>query len=310
MSFLRLLRLSNLVILVATLYIITQRVIYPPLIAHGIAPSMTSKEYLLFLFIALCIGAGGYVYNDIIDQNTDTENNKRMIVGHTITQKIAFGVYVFLTLGPLLPMLSLIMEINRPDYLWYYFALVAIIFVYNQFLKSIALIGNVVVALLCSCAVVLPFLIEWDAMQILKVEDLSNYKLTLSFVGAFAVYCFLANLIREIIKDIEDIKGDQIIGLKTLPIVIGIPHTIRITLFLSASLLVCILSWLGFTLLGSGVITSSTTSIVVASLLLIIPLIGIIIKLTVTDEETDFHAISQYWKIYFVCGIIALILLT
>ncbi len=304
MTFFRLLRLPNLIILVVTLYTITQRVIYPPLIAHKIVPALTSKEYLLFLFIAMCIGAGGYVYNDIVDQKTDLENNKRLIVGHKITHKIALATYLFLMIAPLLPMLSLTMELERPDYLWYYLLVVVILWLYNQFFKKMPLIGNIVVASLCAFAVYMPYMLELDAMTLLKQSDQESHKEALYIVIAFTVFSFLANLIREIIKDIEDVEGDQADGHKTFPITFGIEKTNTLALAFTIILLVLIIAWV------IPLIMNYKVSSLLTSFLLIAPLSFLIVKMRKAKESIDYYNLSQYWKLYFAVGIISLVVMT
>ena len=44
----------------------------------------------------------------------------------------------------------------------------------------------------------------------------------------FAIFAFVLNLIREIIKDAEDSKGDYNQGMQTLPIVLGVNRTAKI----------------------------------------------------------------------------------
>lgn len=304
MTFFRLLRLPNLIILVVTLYTITQRVIYPPLIAHKIVPALTSKEYLLFLFIALCVGAGGYVYNDIVDQKTDLENNKRLIVGHKITNKIALGTYLFLMIAPLLPMLSLTMELHRPDYLLYYLFVVVILWLYNQFLKKMPLIGNIVVASLCAFAVYMPYILEMEGMVILKQTDLQSYREAFNIIIAFTVFSFLANLIREIIKDIEDIEGDQADGHKTFPIAYSIEKANTLVLAFTVILLVLIIAW------TIPFIIDFNISTFLSSLLLILPLGYLIAKIRKATESIHYYNLSQYWKLYFAVGIISLVMMT
>ena len=278
--------------------------IYPPLIAHEIKPALTSKEYLLFLFIALCIGAGGYVYNDIVDQRTDLENNKRLIVGHKITHKIALVTYLFLTIAPLLPMLSLTMELHRPDYLWYYLLLILILWLYNQYLKKMPLIGNIVVASLCALAVCMPYLLELDAMRQLKEADKISYGGVINIVLAFTAFSFLANLIREIIKDIEDIEGDQADGHRTLPIITSMHKANSVAMILSVALLIMIVTWT-----ISSLIEVNTASII-SGAFLIIPLVFLIIKMREATESIHFHNLSHYWKLYFAVGIISLMIMT
>jgi len=43
-----------------------------------------------------------------------------------------------------------------------------------------------------------------------------------------SIAAFLINLIREIVKDIEDIQGDHVARYRTLPIILGAQRTARI----------------------------------------------------------------------------------
>ncbi len=54
-----------------------------------------------------------------------------------------------------------------------------------------------------------------------------------------AVFAFLINLIRELLKDIEDIPGDNKLGIKTLPLKVGIQKTKHYLLIISAFLILC-----------------------------------------------------------------------
>jgi 4-hydroxybenzoate polyprenyltransferase len=44
----------------------------------------------------------------------------------------------------------------------------------------------------------------------------------------YAIFAFVINLIREIVKDLEDINGDTSQGMKTLAIVLGILKTTKL----------------------------------------------------------------------------------
>lgn len=86
---------------------------------------------------------------------------------------------------------------------------------YNLLLKGLPLIGNVVVALIIS----MTFLFCGAAFN--KMGDMI----------VPACLSFGLTLVREIVKDLADIDGDKALGMKTLPIVIGIKTTIRLLIF-------------------------------------------------------------------------------
>jgi len=305
LSFLRLIRLPNLIILLLTLYLITHQVIYPPLITYRIAPSMTSKEYLLMLFIVACIGAGGYIYNDIIDQKTDEENEKEPVVGSKIGKKLALWSFIFILLAPLLPLASLIMELERPDFLWYYLGLSLILLLYNIVFKRLPLIGNLIIALLCGLAVYTPFFLESKALSRLQLEDPSLYKSVELTVLGFAVFAALSNLIREIIKDQEDVSGDKKYGQMTLPILIGQKATSYIAITLCILLGAVIYRW--WDMMD---IPRYEMPLIFVRFLLLIPLLNFSIRIYKAHSKEDYTRLSRYLKIYFGLGLLSLIVIT
>ena len=301
MYLLKLLRLPNLFILVFTIYSITKWIIYPPLVAHGITSTFTSKELYLLLFITVCIGAGGYVYNDIMDQNSDAKNNKRLIVGHSVTKKIALLYYIFLVFAPLPAVLSLDMEHGFYYFTIGYLSLVFLLWIYNILLKRTPLLGNLLVAVLCGFAVFLPYLIEARPLKILSTEDPASYHTLTIAVFCFTIFSFLSNLIREVIKDIEDMEGDVLAGYKTLPIAIGVDQTKRIILIFETLLLMALIIWLYNISVDLG-------TLVLISTLVLGFLSFIVFKTLMARTKLEYSRLSLFLKMYFVIGLLALFL--
>jgi 4-hydroxybenzoate polyprenyltransferase len=81
---------------------------------------------------------------------------------------------------------------------------------YSARLKSYFLVGNLTIALL-------------SAVMVLVVPV--HYGSGNTAVWAYALFSFLISLVREMIKDMEDVKGDATFDRRTLPIVLGIPAT-------------------------------------------------------------------------------------
>ena len=305
MGLLRLIRLPNLIILLLTLYLITYRVIYPAFIEFQIQPSMTSKEYLLLLFIIACIGAGGYTYNDIIDQKADEANQKDPVVGSSIEKKLAWWVYIFIIIAPLLPLASLIMELHRPDLLWYYLGISGILLIYNLYLKKLPLIGNLTIALLCGAAVYTPYFLEAKALSELKTASANIYESVTMTVLGFTFFAGLSNLIREIVKDQEDVVGDEVTGHRTLPIMMGHRTTALVVIGLCISLCFAIVYW--WTRMGLPVFQPIY---LVMGMLLVLPLLYFSIRVYRAQDMSDFASLSHHLKIYFGVGLIALFMIT
>ncbi len=92
--------------------------------------------------------------------------------------------------------------------------------VYNRTLKKLPLVGNLAVSLLCSLAIYFP-----------EFPRMARYTLPA------CVFAFLATLARELVKDLEDVKGDFAVGLNTLPIAAGANPTRKLAFSLMAVLL-------------------------------------------------------------------------
>ena len=114
-------------------------------------------------------------------------------------------------------------------------------------------------------------------------------------------FSVLTNVIREIIKDIEDINGDLKIKAKTLPIVLGRKRASKVAFFFSAVLLVVLLVVLQslkeeYLLLFYGLI------------FILLPLLYFMYKLWISKTKKDFSKLSNLMKLIMLFGILSMIL--
>src|SRR5690554_8055946 len=95
-------------------------------------------------------------------------------------------------------------------------------------LKRTLVIGNVVIALLTGLVPVLVGIYYQDFFKTVTLDSaypfhLNGYQFFPVYLGiTLGVFAFVLNLTREIIKDMQDIKGDLIIKARTIPIVYGV----------------------------------------------------------------------------------------
>ena len=117
-------------------------------------------------------------------------------------------------------------------------------------------------------------------------------------MGAYAGFAFLLNLVREMVKDIEDIEGDEEAGLRTLPIAAGVPFTKLLAV--------------GFTLITVNFIAKfqinqflvGQTWVAIFTLLLVqVPLLYITYKLFKASVKKDFTHISKVIKLVMLMGL-------
>lgn len=224
------------------------------------------------------IAAGGYIINDYYDVKIDYVNKPhRVVVGKDIARRQAILFHVVLSclgvaLGVLLGWRILAVNIFSVLLLWWY----------SNNLKRLALVGNLAVALL-------------TGLSIYAVEIL--YKTGNQIILLYAAFAFFMTLIREIIKDMEDLKGDTTFGCKTLPIVYGIRKT-KLILY-------------GLVLLFLIIVT--VVNIIYEPLpfsyyvfFLYVPLVFVVYRLMRADTTKDFRRLSNLCKIIMLLGILSL----
>jgi 4-hydroxybenzoate polyprenyltransferase len=192
------------------------------IVSGGILEFDEKTGFVLFQFIGLAfIATGGYIFNDIRDIETDTLNHrKRPLAQGIISIKKAKVYFLVLTLlGSSLFFYPFIF-IHKFYLLLVPIVNVLVLLLYSIKFKGKPLIGNVIVAaLLC------------QPIWLGHVLAINSFDFTLD-IAFLTLFCFVSNLLREVLKDLEDIKGDKIIGLETLPIIIGVRNTRKIGVYL------------------------------------------------------------------------------
>jgi 4-hydroxybenzoate polyprenyltransferase len=181
----------------------------------------------------------------------------------------------------------------------------ALLWVYASNLKKTALIGNIVVALLAAFVPLAVLTFEYGAMlltywDVIQMNVLGNpFQYMFDWTFYLALFAFITTLIRELIKDIEDVEGDEQTQMKTLAVKMGIEKTTNAAVILSALTAVLLLvSALKFSLFEHNRIAILVYQIIV--------LIGLIVlsitKLRKAENKQQFHSISTLWKIIMLLG--------
>ena len=160
-------------------------------------------RFLLLVFSTVMIAAAGYIINDYYDQKVDMINRpKSVVVGIEFSRRPALLTHVFISamgilLGFWVDTLVGFIHIFSSSLLWYY----------SNYLKRLPLIGNMSIGLL-------------SGMSILIVLVFFHSVHEIAFI--YALFAFLMVFIREVLKDIEDVKGDEAFGIQTIPVIWGI----------------------------------------------------------------------------------------
>ncbi|MGB4838733.1 MAG: geranylgeranylglycerol-phosphate geranylgeranyltransferase [Saprospiraceae bacterium] len=293
-------RLKNLFIIALTQFVFYQYLIRQLRVE-------TKLDYLSFCLLSgstIIVAAAGYLINDIFDQKTDSLNKAHLsYIPEKIGNKSAKTYYISLLVSALIISLSLDLTVSH-----IYMTLIAIIFsaflyAYAKFWKGTIIFGNVVVSLLVSSVTGILFLAERETITV--ISNFNNSGIIFEIFAGYMIFSFLVNLIREIIKDIEDHGGDKHYGVQTLPVVYGIEVAKSTCMFLSLFTVLIASGWL---LVSHEV--KDFRYIVFVLLLVVSPLIFIIQILAKSASKKDFTKISSILKWIMLTGIGSIILIS
>lgn len=231
LAFPRLLRLPNLAILLLAQWIPYWLVLRPAILQAGGIPVLDERRFGLLAANTLLAAMAGYVINDYFDRDMDAINRPgRVVVGSIISPGFALFLYWFLLALSTYFSLRLFLELPEPRShwpLWVFPAVSAGLFLYAWGLKCTPVLGNLLVALLCGIAPVLPLLPEDRALWLTSFSSPGRIHEAVSLVWFYALFAFVVNLFREQVKDLADFSGDGACGCNTLAVVRG-PRTARV----------------------------------------------------------------------------------
>lgn len=305
-TYLKLVRAGNLLIIAATLYVLRIFIFDTYLSYCNYKPMIGNGMFFALVLAMMLIAAAGYIINDYFDQSIDGINKpEKQIVGTLVPSKYAqnlfyvlsgIGIFIFMIAAWKVSSINLaIIPAITAMMLWYYS------FKY----KRLFLWGNIVVAFLSAFIIIVYWLFEFFAMKhnALALVDCNRIfqtitKITFIYFG----FAFIVSLIREIIKDVVDIEGDSSHARKTLPIVLGISKTKKI-LFALLSIFLASVVFLQIKLYLADSVWIVIYSIVMIS----IPIIYVFTKLLKAESKDDFSFISTLLKVIMVLGILFLI---
>lgn len=300
-SFLKIIRFPNLLIVSLTQLVLEYLVLLPTLQKAAIMPLLDNFHFGLLVFTTIIIAAAGYITNDIEDYELDIINKpQKVIIGNGITKKSAIRYYWILVVIGFLLAIYLALHINNFKLVLLYPTATLGLWGYSKYLKKKVLSGNIIVSFFVAFVAGIVLFAERDGFSKIGTKE---GRFIQTIFGAYLVFAFLANMIREIIKDMEDKEGDALQGCKTLPIVYGNRIAKMTGSFLGVLLLVFLIYALTF-LEQTGHLVAFWFAIFTV----ILPLIFLLYYLQKANQKIDFHRLSLLTKIIMLFGLILLII--
>ena len=311
-AFLQLIRWQNLLMVVLTMVLMRYAVLAPLIGKIGVTLINSTGEevpmslqfpwyqFALLVIATVLITAGGYVINDYFDIKTDLINKGKVIVGSKIPRRKAIMWHSIFNIAGVSAGFYIS---DKVGYLWLgimFLVVSGLLYFYSASYKRQFLIGNVLVAFLTAMVPMLVIFYEWPALYryyIINAVVLPKFNFIIFWIGGFALFAFLTNLIREIIKDTEDFEGDIAYGRNTIPVVIGVGSAKIVSIcLLVITIILLYLAWHFF--------ISDTITLIYISVMVVLPLLFVIYKLVRSSEKKQLHGASTIMKIVMLTGIL------
>jgi 4-hydroxybenzoate polyprenyltransferase len=274
-GFLKLTRFSNLLIILLAEYFTVFFLIASP---EDWQTYLLSEKLFLLVLSTLIIAASGYIINDYYDVKIDYINKPhRVVVGKVIKRRIVMVSHTVLNLTGIA-----IGYLVSPTIAIINFGCALLLWLYSNQLKRLPLIGNIAVAILTGLSI-----------YILEIV----YHTDNSFILIYTVFAIGFTLIREIVKDLEDMKGDATFGCRTLPVVIGIRKT-KIVVIIVALLFVSIINVLIYQTSAFQHFWLITGNI--------LAIVFILFLLNRADTVKQFHQLSTWTKVMMIIGVLSM----
>jgi len=301
MNYLKLIRYQNLLML-ALMQLLFR---YGFLNFQSISLALNDWQYLLLILATVMIAAGGYVINNIMDQATDNDNKpNQVVVGKGISEVTAYNVYFFVTVLGVALGFYLSNVIAKPGFASIFIVISATLYLYATSLKQMLLIGNFVVALLLAFSVIIIGI--FDLLPAINPENKIAMADLFSILLDYALFAFIINFIREIVKDLEDVNGDYNQGMNTLPIALGIARTSKLVLGLSLIPLVMVVVYIKTYFFAFDLYFATLYALI----FIVAPLIYFSIKMADAKKTQDFHHLSTVLKLIILFGLFSIAVVT
>lgn len=294
-AFLRLVRWPNLVFIILT-QTLFYFFVYEPLFSVN-----RNKQFIWLLIASVLIAAAGYIINDYFDLNIDQINKpEKNVFVKTIHRRWAIiWHFAFSFLGIIATAFGV--GLHK----WYLILAnifcVVLLWFYSTSLKRKFLLGNIAISLLTAWTVLILFFAFTEPHNALVASNPVTIKFfRISFL--YAGFAFISSLIREDIKDVEDMEGDAKYGCRTLPIVAGV-RAAKIYVLIWSAVLLASLIILQLYILQFG----WWYAVAYNGIFILLPLAYLILKIRKANNKEEFASLSSLSKLIMLTGILSMI---
>ncbi len=310
-GFAKLIRWPNLVFIALTQALFFYCVVQPEYAEAGRIPNLAPPYIWWMILSSVLIGAAGYIINDYFDLNIDRINKPdKLIVERVIKRRwtivwhLAFSI-IGVLIGVYIDWKTNVRFLGLAN-----LACVLLLFVYSISLKKKLLSGNILISLLTAWTILV---ITWcEVNQLSRVQSQFDAERIIKWAFVYGGFAFIISLIREVIKDMEDIEGDRKYGCRTMPIVWGVNVSKTFTavwLVVLIAAIIVLLIYIARVIFFTADTRFWWIGILYCIVLILVPLVSIFRKLFKARSAADFHKLSSMVKLVMLTGILSIIFL-
>jgi len=303
LAYLKLFRWQNLLIIALSQYLFRHCIIIYSLKSYDVQPFFSDFEFFLLVLATILATAAGYAINDYFDLRIDRINKPhKIILGKELSRRKAIFAHTILNIVAVIIGLFLAYRVRYFQLAAVFVIVPALLWIYSIKYKRKFLIGNIVVSLLSAIVIAIVWLFEYRGIILYYNLDVETTHLNY-LLWFYLLFAFFSTFIREVIKDIEDIKGDLKTGCKTIPIVAGIRSSKKLIIIL----IVILIFFVGYFQIY---LLRIEYDFIFAYLLFAvqIPLVLFINRINLAKEKIDYTINSRFAKFIMVAGVFSMFL--
>ena len=297
--FLQLVRWKNLV-MIALIQLIFRYVYFP---TFGIDTALDHLHFIILILATVSTAAAGNVINDIYDIRADSINKPtKLLINNPSRKKLATTIYALLNLIGFAAGLYLSIKVKNASFVGIFIFTALLLKWYSSYLKRKPVVGNLAVSILISVSILIVGF--FDIIPAITEENGVRQYLGFYTLLDYAVFAFMFNFIREIVKDIEDVNGDLRLQMKTIPILFGRKRTRNIVFAISFIPLIVVTSY--------SFQNFSRLPFVLAYMLIVVmlPFMYFMSKLLYAKKKDDYRYLSRLLKYIMLLGILSILILS
>ncbi|QAA81513.1 prenyltransferase [Aequorivita sp. H23M31] len=297
MKYLHLIRYQNL-IFIALAQVFIRYGLFKP---FGIDITLNGFGFSLLVIATLCIAAAGNIINDIYDIEIDKINKpKKVLIGRKVSERSANNLFIGLNVVGVAIGFYLANIIGKPAFAALFIVFSALLYLYASYLKGIILVGNILISVLVAMSLIIVGL--FDLMPAITPTNQTTQSTIFSIVLDYALFAFFLNVIREIVKDLEDINGDKKGEMNTLPIALGRKRTTLIVFILGVLLVLGVVFYMYQYLYNQQILLLYFLCAIVA------PLLYFCVLAWTAKTKKEYGFLSMVLKIIMFTGICSILL--